>query len=436
MRDPIKTFNKMKISDLQKLCPAVDWNNYFSNLKLNIEDLNVMTLNYFKNLSELLAKTDIETLKTYLIFEVINGAAGSLSQAFVDANFAYYGTALSGQEVQEERWKTITNVVSGVLGEAIGEEYVKIYFPEESKTRMLELVKNIQTTLGERIGKLDWMSDETKAKAIDKLNTIYIKIGYPDKWRDYSALNIEEGDSYYSILRKAAKFNQDYTFSKINKEVDPNEWLMTPQTVNAYYNPTTNEICFPAGILQPPFFFKDGDDAVNYGAIGVVIAHEITHGFDDQGRLYDKEGNLNDWWTAEDGAKFTAKAQVLVDWYNKIEVAPGVFANGGLSLGENIADFGGLTISYNAFQKTEQYSKGEKIDNFTPTQRFYLAYSTVWASNIRDKEILRRTKEDVHSLGKWRVNGQLSHQAAFLEAFGVKEGDPMWLAPENRANIW
>jgi putative endopeptidase len=249
-------------------------------------------------------------------------------------------------------------------------------------------------------------------------------------------LTFNADDSYFTCLQKAAKFEQDYQFAKIGKAVDPMEWLMTPQTVNAYYNPTTNEICFPAGILQPPFFFAKGDDACNYGAIGVVIAHEITHGFDDQGRLYDKDGNLKDWWTAEDAAKFEARTKVLADWFDKIEVAPGVHADGKLSLGENIADFGGITISYNAFQKTKQYAEAKAIDGFTPAQRFFLAYATVWAGNIREQEILRRTKEDVHSLGKWRVNGQMPHFQSFADAFGVKEGDPMWLAPEERANIW
>ncbi|MDR2511949.1 MAG: M13 family metallopeptidase [Bacteroidales bacterium] len=436
MRDPVKTYNKMTVAELKTLCPAVDWTKYFNTIGLNINDLSVCNIDYLKNLSVLLNKTDVETLQNYLICDVILGASASLSQNFKDAAFEYYGKALSGKQVEEDRWKSVVNTVSGVLGEAIGEEYVKIYFPKEAKERMLNLVENIRTTLGERIQKLDWMSEVTKAKALDKLAAITVKIGYPDTWRDYSALNFETSDSYFTCLKKAAKFEQNYQFAKIGKNVNPKEWLMTPQTVNAYYNPTTNEICFPAGILQPPFFFAEGDDACNYGAIGVVIAHEITHGFDDQGRLYDKDGNLKDWWTAEDAAKFEAKSQVLVDWFNQIEVAPGVHADGKLSLGENIADFGGITISYNAFQKTQQYTKTKTIDGFTPAQRFFLAYATVWTGNIREQEILRRTKEDVHSLGKWRVNGQMPHFQAFDDAFGVKEGDPMWLAPELRANIW
>jgi len=315
--------------------------------------------------------------------------------------------------------------------------YVEKYFPAEAKERMLHLVKNLQLALKDRINNLTWMSADTKTKAIEKLDAMIVKIGYPDTWRDYSALNIDPTLSYYANVMRASRFESEYQLSKIGKPVDPTLWLMTPQTVNAYYNPSTNEICFPAGILQPPFFDLKADDAVNYGAIGVVIGHEMTHGFDDQGRNYDKTGNLNNWWTDEDAANFKERSTKLVEHFNHIEVLPGTFANGVFTLGENIADNGGVNISYEALQKAKKEGRINGImDGFTPEQRFFIAYANVWAGNIRDEEMARRTKEDPHSLGKWRVNGTLPHVESFLEAFNIKEGDLMWLAPEKRANIW
>jgi len=315
--------------------------------------------------------------------------------------------------------------------------YVEKYFPAEAKERMLHLVKNLRLAMADRISDLTWMSEETKTKAIDKLNAMIVKIGYPDTWRDYSALEIDPSLSYYANVLRASRFENEYELSKIGKPVDPMLWLMTPQTVNAYYNPTTNEICFPAGILQPPFFDMKADDAVNYGAIGVVIGHEMTHGFDDQGRNYDKTGNLNNWWTDEDTTNFDERSTILVNHFNQIEVHPGTFANGIFTLGENIADNGGVNISYAALQKAKEEGKIKgDMDGFTPEQRFFIAYANVWAGSIRDEEVLRRTKEDPHSLGKWRVNGTLPHCESFIEAFNVKEGDPMWLAPEKRASIW
>jgi putative endopeptidase len=330
-------------------------------------------------------------------------------------------------------------MVNGTLGEAVGQMYVEKYFPEENKTRMLELVANLQTALGQRIQALEWMSDETKAKAMEKLNTFTVKIGYPDKWRDYTALEIDPTLTYYANIQRAAKFEQDYSLSFLGKPVDKDKWFMTPQTVNAYYNPATNEICFPAGILQYPFFDMNADDAFNYGAIGVVIGHEMTHGFDDQGSQFDKDGNLINWWTEEDRARFEERTKVMEEYFNGIEVAPGTFANGAFTLGENIADHGGLQVAYQAFQNAQK-AKGDKAvgdkDGFTAEQRFFLAYSNVWAGNIRDEEILQRTKNDPHSLGKWRVNGALPHINAWYEAFNVTPESPMYIAPEKRASIW
>jgi putative endopeptidase len=321
------------------------------------------------------------------------------------------------------------------LGEAVGHMYVKKYFPPAAKERMLKLVKNLQISLAERIKVLPWMGDSTKAKAKEKLDAFYVKIGYPNKWRDYSSLDIKK-DSYYANVVRSNRFDHAYTFAKAGKPVDKDEWLMTPQTVNAYYNPTTNEICFPAGILQPPFFDMSADDTFNYGAIGVVIGHEMTHGFDDQGCQYDKEGNLKNWWTAADKKNFDARAKVLSDFFGDIEVAPGVKANGKFTLGENIADHGGLQVSFNAFKNATKENSLEKKDGFTPEQRFFLSYANVWAQNIRPEEILVRTKSDPHSLGEWRVNGALPHVQAWYDAFGIKQDNKLFVPVEKRASIW
>lgn len=437
LRDPFKTHNIKTIDEFQQLIPAIDIKSYLDIQGLgSLETVNVGQVDYVKALNNILNTTDLNTIKAYLAWNVINEAAPFLSSEFVNANFNFYGKVLSGKEENKPRWKRVVSTVDGCLGEAVGQLYVEKYFPAEAKDRMMKLVGNLQTALGERIADASWMSDATKKLAKEKLDAMIVKIGYPEKWRDYSALEIEN-DSYYANVVRARRFECAYQMSKIGKPVDPTEWLMTPQTVNAYYNPTTNEICFPAGILQPPFFDMNADDAVNYGAIGVVIGHEMTHGFDDQGRNYDKVGNLNNWWTEEDAANFTARAQVLVDYFNGIEVAPGLFANGQFTLGENIADNGGVNISLQALQKAK--SEGtiqEEMDGFTANQRFFLAYANVWAGNIRDKEIVRRTTEDPHSLGKWRVNATLPHIDGFAEAFGIKEGDKMFVAPEKRAHIW
>jgi putative endopeptidase len=438
LRNPDNTNNPKTLQELQALIPNFIFENFLTPLHLNnIEKVNVGQVEYLQKLNNVLYNTDLETIKAYLTFNIISSAAPFLSEEFVNANFDFYGKTLSGKEEIQPRWKRIVGVVDGSLGEAVGQMYVEKYFPAEAKERMLDLVKNLRLAMTERIENLTWMSDETKEKAVDKLNAMIVKIGYPDTWRDYSALEIDPALSYYDNVLRAIRFECEYQFDKIGKPVNPMIWLMTPQTVNAYYNPTTNEICFPAGILQPPFFDMNADDAINYGAIGVVIGHEMTHGFDDQGRNYDKTGNLSNWWTEEDAVKFEERSKILVEHFNQIEVLPGMFANGEFTLGENIADNGGVNISYVALQKAKNDGRIKGVmDGFTPEQRFFIAYANVWAGNIRDAEIERRTKEDPHSLGKWRVNGILPHSDTFIEAFNVQEVDNMWLAPEKRANIW
>lgn len=336
----------------------------------------------------------------------------------------------------QPRWKRAVGSVNGVLGEAVGQMYTEKYFPAAAKERMVKLVSNLQKALGERIQGLEWMSEETKAKAQEKLAAFHVKIGYPDKWKDYTSLEIMN-DSYWNNIVRSNHFDYNEMIAKAGKPVDKDEWLMTPQTVNAYYNPTTNEICFPAGILQYPFFDMNADDACNYGAIGVVIGHEMTHGFDDQGRQYDKDGNLKDWWTAADAENFKQRAQVLVDYFNNIKVLPDLNANGELTLGENIADHGGLQVAYVALQKAmAENPLGNDENGFTPAQRFFLSYANVWAGNVRDEQIRLQTKSDPHSLGRWRVNGALPHIGTWYEAFGVQEGDPLYLPVEQRASIW
>lgn len=437
LRDPFKTHNIKTIDELQKMIPVLDVKNYLQILGLQkLESVNVGQVDYLTSLNKILNTTDLNTIKAYLAWNVINSAAPYLSKEFVDADFNFYGKVLSGTVENKPRWKRVVNTVDGCLGEAVGQLYVEKYFPASAKERMTKLVSNLQASLGERIQAAAWMSDSTKMLAKEKLDAMIVKIGYPEKWRDYASLEVKN-DSYYANVVRARRFENAYQLAKIGKPVDPSEWLMTPQTVNAYYNPTTNEICFPAGILQPPFFDMNADDAVNYGAIGVVIGHEMTHGFDDQGRNYDKMGNLNNWWRPEDAENFTARAQVLVDYFNRVEVAPGLFANGQFTLGENIADNGGLNIAFQALQKAKtEGGIQEEMDGFTANQRFFIAYANVWANNIRDEEIVRRTTEDPHSLGKWRVNATLPHIDGFIEAFNVKPGDKMYVAPEERAHIW
>ncbi|MCR4815957.1 MAG: M13 family metallopeptidase [Bacteroidales bacterium] len=444
-RDPFATFNRHTVEEAAKLAANIDWKGYFADMKIDkgMKTFNIAQPKYFEEVSRVLADADVETLKAYFAWHEINSAASYLSEDFVNASFDFYGKLLSGREVNRPRWKRVTSTVDGAMGEALGQLYVEKYFPAEAKERMKTLVDNLMTALGQRIDMATWMTDVTKKNAHEKLSTILVKIGYPDKWRDYSGLEIKD-DSYYANIVRSNIFDMDYMLSKINKPVDRDEWQMTPQTVNAYYNPTTNEICFPAAILQPPFFNMKADEAANYGAIGVVIGHELTHGFDDQGRNYDKDGNLADWWTAQDAENFTNNAQVIVDAFNAVKVLEDggngqpLYANGQLTLGENIADNGGIHISYLAMQNAKgkgQLNK-EKMDGFTPEQRFFLAYAAVWASNIRDEAKLQLTQMDVHALACNRVNVTLPHIGEFQEAWAVKQGDKMWLDPDKRAQLW
>ena len=440
LRDPIKNYNKMSLEELQALVPQVNWRVYFDALGVQIDSLSVGQIPHLQEAGKMLADESLDDLKTLFAWQVIEGAASYLTTEIYMTSFDFYGKVLSGREEPSPLWKRAVGTVNGTLGEAVGQMYVAKYFPEENKARMLALVKNLQRALGIRIENLAWMSSETKSKALEKLNAMTIKIGYPDEWRDYSKLVINAEDTYYANLQRAAKFEQDYSLSFLGKPVDKKKWYMTPQTVNAYYNPSSNEICFPAGILQYPFFDMSADDAFNYGAIGVVIGHEMTHGFDDQGCHFDKDGNMINWWTEEDKAAFDARTKVMEEAFNKIEVAPGVHANGAFTLGENIADHGGLQVSYLAFTLNEaSKAESQKLkarDGFTPAQRFFLAYANVWANNIRPEEILQRTKSDPHSLGKWRVNGALPQINAWYDAWHVTPESPMYVAPENRVSIW
>ena len=437
LRDSQKNYNKLAYEDFKQIESPLDWDVYFESMGLaGLKELDAKQINFYKDMSEALRNTTVDEQKYYLAFNLLSAAAPYLSDDFVDADFEFYGKVMSGKQEQQPRWKRSLNTVNGALGEAVGEMYVEKYFPASSKEKMLTLVGNLQTALSERINGLEWMSDTTKAKAQEKLAAFTVKIGYPDKWRDYSGLEIKD-DSYWANVRRSNIFDMAYQLADVDKPVDKSRWHMNPQTVNAYYNPTTNEICFPAAILQPPFFNSDADDAVNYGAIGVVIGHEMTHGFDDQGRNYDKDGNLIDWWTAEDAVRFTERADKLVDQYDQIIVIDTLHANGRFTLGENIADHGGLLVAHQAYLNS---LKGKEtpapIDGFTNEQRFFLGYATLWGQNIRPEEIRRRTKIDPHSLGKWRVNAALRNIAPFYAAFDIKEGDPMFMAPVDRVVIW
>ena len=435
-RNPAANYHKMSLDELKKEIPGIDWDAFLNGIGVKgVTELSVSQVDPIKEVEKIINSLPVENQIAYMQWSLIDRAAGYVSDDLVAQNFDFYGKTLSGKQTNQPRWKRAVSTVNGVLGEAVGQMYVEKYFPAAAKERMVQLVKNLQTALGERIRNLEWMGDSTKIKAIEKLNSFYVKVGYPDKWRDYTGLNIEK-DSYWANVKRATEFELDYMLSKAGKPVDRDEWGMTPQTVNAYYNPTTNEICFPAGILQYPFFDMNADDAFNYGAIGVVIGHEMTHGFDDQGRQFDKDGNLKDWWTAEDAKRFEERAQVMVNFFDSIQVLPGLNANGSLTLGENIADHGGLQVSFQAFKNATKDAPLPVKDGFTPEQRFFLSYAGVWAGNIRDEQIRLQTKSDPHSLGRWRVNGALPQIGAWYDAFGIKEGDPMYLAPEKRVSIW
>jgi len=437
LRNPVANYNKTDLAGLQKMAPEIDWKAYFDGINLQAtNEINVSQPNFISGMAKMINTVPVNDWKVYFRWDLINSAASSLSSDFDKEHFAFYGTVLSGAKEQQPRWKRMIDATSNSLGEAVGQLYVQKFFPPEAKKRMIELVNNLKISLGERINGLSWMTDATKKEAIAKLEKINVKIGYPDKWIDYSSLTIGT-DSYYANKKNSRQFAINRDIEKIGKPVDRSEWAMTPQTINAYYSPNMNEIVFPAAILQPPFFFMDADDAVNYGAIGMVIAHEMTHGFDDQGRQYDKEGNLHDWWLADDSKNFESKTKVLVDQYDSYKILDSLHVDGKLTLGENIADLGGMNVAYNGLLKAlEGKNKDEKIDGFTPEQRFFLSYAQVWRANIRDEETMRRLKEDVHSPGEARVNAIVYNIPAFYTAFNIQPTDSRYMAPENRADIW
>ena len=443
LRNITAQYNPTSKADFDKTYDAIDWPTYYKTLGIgDFDTIIVTTPSSLANANSLLKTASLDDIRYYLAAKYINSAASYLSDDFQNASFEFFGKTMAGQKEMKPRWKRAMSVPNGTLSEAVGEIYVAKYFPEEDKARMLELVKNLQTALGQHIDALDWMSDETKARAQEKLAAFTVKIGYPDKWKDYSTLEIDPSKSYWENIVNASAWYTADNIAELGQPVDKAEWHMPPQMVNAYYNPTTNEICFPAAILQPPFFNPAADDAVNYGAIGVVIGHEMTHGFDDQGRNFDKDGNMNNWWTEADAEAFKAKTDILVKQFDAIEVLPAtgdqpaIHANGALSLGENIADQGGLRVAWTAYHNSlEGKEAPAPIDGFTDAQRFYLGYAALWAQNIRDEEIARLTKLDVHSLGKWRVNATVRNLQSFYDAFGITDG-AMFLPEEERVIIW
>jgi putative endopeptidase len=435
-RDRDKTYNPATLAELQKLTPGYDWNKYLVGTELPKVDRFIVTTNTsFPKYAEIYAATPLETLKAWQAFKVIDGGAPLLSKRFVDASFEFRNKTLAGQPQQRPRWKRGVAQVNGLLGEAVGKEYVAAYFPPESKAKMVALVGDIRTVLKTRIDNLDWMGADTKAKAQEKLSKFGVKIGYPDKWRDYSKLEIKEGDAYGNVIRAGA-WDYRYDVERLNKPVDKSEWGMTPQTVNAYYSPVNNEIVFPAAILQAPFFHPDADPAINYGGIGGVIGHEIGHGFDDQGRKSDGDGVLRDWWTAEDAAKFQAQADKLGAQYSAFEPFPGVHVNGKLTMGENIGDMAGLTLALDAYHVSLQGKPSPVLDGFTGDQRVYLGWAQVWRGKSRDDALKQQIASDPHSPGYYRVNGTIRNQPGWYSAFDVKPGDKLYVAPADRVKIW
>jgi len=440
LRDPIANYNKMTLKDLNAMCPNFQIERQMNAKGIKseyIQDVVVGQVEFMKAADKLFSTMTAAEYRDMMEWGQIDGSTGYLNDEVRAANFDFYGKVFSGRKEDHPLWRRSTNQVQNVMGEALGRIYVKKYFPASSKERMKTLVENLRIALGERIAAQDWMDDSTKVNALLKLNTFYVKIGYPDRWTDLSDLKIDAKKSYYENIRECRRFWNAWKIGHTaGKPVDRDDWYMDPQTVNAYYNPTTNEICFPAGILQVPFFDPTADDAFNYGAIGVVIGHEMTHGFDDQGRHYDKDGNMHDWWTAADAKNFTDRTDRYADFFSKIKVLPDLNANGRLTLGENLADHGGLQVAWAAYKNaTKLCPLGEK-DGLTADQRFFHAYAGVWAGNITEEEIRNRTKSDPHSLGRWRVNGALPHIDAWYDAFGVKEGDKMFIPKSERLELW
>ena len=430
-------YNPMSTAEICQKWPGIRFDKISMAAGVPAQDkVIVQQPSFFDALSAYIDKTDLETLKAYLLCQFINGQCGALSDDFYTASWEFYSHQMAGAQEEQPRWKRAMSVPNGLLGEAVGEMYVSRYFPESSKKMMVQLVENLRTALGEHIDGLEWMSDATKAKAREKLASFTVKIGYPDKWKDYSTLDIDPDNSYYENLRNASAWYVQDNLSKLGKPTDKTEWGMTPQTVNAYYNPTTNEICFPAAILQKPFFDPDADAPVNYGGIGVVIGHEMSHGFDDQGSMFDASGNMVNWWTDDDKAKFDELGSKLAAQFDEVEVLPGVHANGRYTLGENIGDHGGLSIAYTAMENAIKGQGETLIDGFTPAQRFYLSYGIIWAQNITDQEKARLTNMDPHSLAQNRVNVSLRNFQTFFDAFDIHEGDPMFRPESERVHIW
>ena len=440
LRDVEANYNKMTLAQFKAKYPNLPVEallNAEGVKSAYFQSLVVGQPAFFAGLNKLVTTWNLADRKAYMQWSVINSSTGYLSSAVEAEHFDFFGKTMRGKKENFPLWKRATSQVESVMGEALGRIYCERFFPASSKTRMEELVKNLQVALAERIKDQDWMTAKTKEAALDKLNSFYVKIGYPNKWKDMSGLNIKPSESYYdNVMQCVLYWNNKTIEEKAGKPVDKDEWLMTPQTVNAYYNPTTNEICFPAGILQRPFFDPKADDAFNYGAIGVVIGHEMTHGFDDQGRHYDKNGNMSDWWTADDAKNFDARATDYANFFSNIKVLPDLNANGRFTLGENLADHGGLEVAFAAFENVNKKENLPVIDGLTPEQRFFVAYSGVWAGNITEKEIRSRTKSDPHSLGQWRVNGALPHINAWYKAFGVKDGDALFLPESKRLKLW
>lgn len=435
MRDPYKTYNKFSVKDFSATTASIDWNQMFQQLKLTGADSLVVTNpSFFKSVDVLLSAVPLQDWKTYLKWNMLDNAAAYLSTPFVQQNFAMT-KVLTGQKEMTPRWQFTSGIIDGQLGDLLGQLYVDKYFKPEAKTRMLELVNNLQLTFADRIKQLDWMSDETKTKALEKLSTFSRKIGYPDKWKDYSSITIDKAD-FLGNIRRASLWAYNDMVSRYGKPVDKTRWSMTPPTINAYYSPLNNEIAFPAGILQFPFFDPGADEAVNYGAIGSVIGHEITHGFDDNGSQYAADGNLKNWWTKDDEAKFKAKANLVVEQYNAFTVLDTLHVNGKLTLGENIADLGGLSMAYDAFTRTKQFKEGKSKDGFTPAQRFFLSWAQVWRNNALPETQAQLILVDSHSPGIHRANGPLVNMDAWYQAFNIQPGDKMYKAPEQRIKIW
>ena len=440
LRDPQSNYNKMTLAELKALCPNIPFEEMANAEGVKsewIQELVVGQPKFMEGVDKLLYAMSADDLRAYMEWDLISSVSGILSDEIREANFDFFGRTMTGRKEDFPLWKRATNQVQSAMGEALGKMYCDRYFPATSKKQMETLVRNLQTALGERIDAQKWMGAETKANAHKKLDAFYVKIGYPDKWTDYSKLEIDPQKSFYENMQNVRKwYHQKHLDEKAGKPVDRDEWYMTPQTVNAYYNSTTNEICFPAGILQYPFFDPKADEAFNYGAIGVVIGHEMTHGFDDKGRQFDDKGYMNDWWTEEDAKGFTERADMYDRFFSGIEVLPGLNANGSLTLGENLADHGGLQVAFTAYKNATAAKPLKVKDGFTADQRFFLAYAGVWGQNITEQEIRQRVKNDPHSLGEWRVNGALPHVDMWYEAFGVKPGDKMYIPKEERLDLW